>query len=134
MGVEQLVQKVAKKGRVSSILISQPKPSSEKSPYFQIQEKYDVKVDFRKFIQIDPVSFKEFRKTKIDVLSFSAIILTSRNAVDHFFRICKEAKIEMPADMKYFCVTEQTANYLQKYITIRTVSYTHLTLPTIYSV
>lgn len=119
MGVEQLVQKVERKGRVRSILISQPKPSSDKSPYFMIQEKYDVEVEFRKFIQIDPVSFKEFRKTKIDILSFTAIILTSRNAVDHFFRICKEAKIEMPADMKYFCVTEQTANYLQKYITIR---------------
>ena len=119
MGVGQLEEKVIKKNKVASILISQPRPESGKSPYFTIEEKYNVKVDFRKFIQIDPVDFKDFRKTKIDILSHTAIIVTSRNAVDHFFRICKEAKIEMPADMKYFCVTEQTANYLQKYITVR---------------
>ena len=119
MGVEQLKEMIGKKGEVKSVLISQPKPDSDKSPYFRIEENYKVQVEFRKFIQIEPVPFKEFRKTKIDILSHSAIIVTSRNAVDHFFRICQEAKIEMPADMKYFCVTEQTANYLQKYITVR---------------
>lgn len=104
---------------VKSILVSQPKPSDENSPYFKLAEKYNLKVDFRPFIQVDPVSIKEFRQQKIDVLDHSAIIFTSRNAVDHFFNICEELKIEMPADMKYFCISEQTANYLQKYIVIR---------------
>ena len=104
---------------VRSILVSQPKPSSERSPYFTLAEKYGKKVDFRPFIQIDPISFKEFRKQKIDILDHTAVIFTSRNAVDHFFRLCSESKIEMPNDMKYFCISEQTANYLQKYIVIR---------------
>ncbi|MCG8319086.1 MAG: uroporphyrinogen-III synthase [Cytophagales bacterium] len=104
---------------VRSILVSQPKPSSERSPYFTLAEKYGIKVDFRPFIQIDPISFKEFRKQKIDILDHTAVIFTSRNAVDHFFRLCSESKIEMPNDMKYFCISEQTANYLQKYIVIR---------------
>lgn len=104
---------------VKSILVSQPAPNNGKSPYFDLAKKYDIQVDFRPFIQVDPVPFKEFRKEKINFLEATAIIFTSRNAVDHFFRICKEAKIEMPADMKYFCISEQTANYLQKYIVIR---------------
>lgn len=105
--------------KVNSILVSQPEPQDQKSPYYQLAEKYGVKVDFRPFIEVQPVDVKEFRKQKIEILDHSAIIFTSRNAVDHFFRICKEMKIEMPADMKYFCVSEQTANYLQKYIVIR---------------
>ncbi|MEQ8925647.1 MAG: uroporphyrinogen-III synthase [Fulvivirga sp.] len=104
---------------VKSILVSQPEPNDENSPYFKLAEKYNLKVDFRQFIQVDPVSVKEFRKQKIDILNHTAIIFTSRNAVDHFFSICAELKIEMPADMKYFCISEQTANYLQKYIIIR---------------
>ena len=104
---------------VKSILVSQPKPTDEKSPYFQLAEKYNIKVDFRPFIQVEPVSIKDFRKQKIDILKHTAIIFTSRNAIDHFFTICKELKIEMPADMKYFCISEQTAHYLQKYIVIR---------------
>lgn len=104
---------------VKSILVSQPRPSGDKSPYFTLAEKYGLKVDFRPFIQVDPVPLKEFRKQKIDILNHTAIIFTSRNAVDHFFNICTESKIEMPADMKYFCISEQTANYLQKYIVIR---------------
>jgi uroporphyrinogen-III synthase len=104
---------------VKSILVSQPEPKDENSPYYKLAEKYDLKVDFRKFIQVDPVSMKEFRKQKIDILNHTAIIFTSRNAVDHLFSICEELKIEMPADMKYFCISEQTANYLQKYIVIR---------------
>ena len=119
MSVEKSAEKVLKKAKVKSLLISQPEPTSEKSPYKSIADKYNVTIQFRKFIQIDPVSYKDFRKTKVEILAHTAIIFTSRNAVDHFFRICKEAKIEMPADMKYFCVTEQTANYLQKYIQIR---------------
>ena len=105
--------------QVKSILVSQPKPKDDKSPYYKLAEKYQLKVDFRPFIQIEPVPFKEFRKQKVDILKHTAIIFTSRNAVDHFFRICSESKLEMPADMKYFCISEQTANYLQKYIVIR---------------
>lgn len=104
---------------VKSILVSQPKPADENSPYFELAEKYNLTVDFRPFIQIDPVSVKEFRKQKINILDHSAIILTSRNAVDHLFKLAAELKVEIPADMKYFCVSEQTANYLQKYIVIR---------------
>ncbi|MTI33321.1 uroporphyrinogen-III synthase [Xanthovirga aplysinae] len=104
---------------VKSILVSQPKPASEKSPYYTLAEKYNLKIDFRPFIEIEPIPVKEFRKQKIDILKHSAVIFTSRNAVDHFFRLCTEMKIEMPADMKYFCISEQTANYLQKYIVIR---------------
>ena len=104
---------------VDSILVSQPEPKDSNSPYYKLAEKYGIKVDFRPFIQIEPVTLKEFRKQKIDVLSHTAVIFTSRNAVDHFFRLAKESKIEMPNDMKYFCISEQTANYLQKYIVIR---------------
>ena len=104
---------------VKSLLVSQPKPADPKSPYYTLQKKYGIKVDFRPFIQVDPISPKEFRKQKVDILKHSAIIFTSRNAVDHFFTICKGLKIEVPADMKYFCISEQTANYLQKYIVVR---------------
>ncbi|MEX2569240.1 MAG: uroporphyrinogen-III synthase [Cyclobacteriaceae bacterium] len=105
--------------RVRSILVSQPKPSDERTPYFQLAEKYKIKIDFRPFIQVEPVSIKDFRKQKIEILKHTGIIFTSRNAIDHFFGICQELKIEMPADMKYFCISEQTAHYLQKYIVIR---------------
>ena len=112
----------ANKGRhtkVSSVLVSQPKPANENSPYIELAKKYEINVDFRPFIEVEPVSYKEFRKEKINIQDYTAIIFTSRNAVDHFFRICGEAKIEMPADMKYFCISDQTANYLQKYIVLR---------------
>jgi len=104
---------------VSSILVSQPPPENGHSPYYSLAEKYNLKIDFRPFIQVDPVPVKEFRKQKIDILKHTAIVFTSRNAVDHFFRICKALKIEMPSDMKYFCISDQTAYYLQKYIVIR---------------
>lgn len=104
---------------VNSILVSQPAPSSNKSPYYELAKKYNIQVDFRSFIEVKPVGIKEFRKQKVDILEHTAIIFTSRNAVDHFFDICKELKIEMPPEMKYFCISEQTANYLQKYIVIR---------------
>jgi len=105
--------------KVKSILVSQPKPNDDDSPYHKLARKYDIKVDFRPFIHIEPVNVKEFRKQKVDVLSHTAVIFTSRNAVDHFFGLCRDMKIEMPSDMKYFCISEQTANYLQKYIVIR---------------
>lgn len=105
--------------KVTSILVSQSRPADENSPYFELARKYNIKVDFRPFIQVDGVPYKEFRKQKVNILDHTAIIFTSRNAIDHFFRICNEGRIEVPADMKYFCISEQTANYLQKYIVIR---------------
>ena len=105
--------------KVKSILVSQEAPADLNSPYIKLSEKYGLKIDFRPFIQVEPVDIKEFRKQKVDILEHSAIIFTSRHAVDHFFQICAELKIEMPADMKYFCINEQTSNYLQKYIVIR---------------
>jgi uroporphyrinogen-III synthase len=105
--------------KIKSILVTQPKPTNDNSPYLAIAEKYGIAVDFRPFIQVDPVPFKEFRKDKINFLDHTAIVFTSRNAVDHFFRICAESKIEMSADMKYFCISDQTAYYLQKYIVLR---------------
>lgn len=100
-------------------MVTQAAPTDAKSPYFDIEKKYNIKVDFRSFIEVKGIAYKEFRKQKINILEHTAIIFTSRNAIDHFFRICKEAKIETPTDMKYFCITEQTAKYLQKYIVIR---------------
>lgn len=104
--------------KVASILVTQAKPSDD-TPYLSLANKYGLKVDFRAFIDIEGVPFKEFRKQKIEIGQFSAIILTSRNAVDHFFRLCKEGKVELEPTLKYFCVSDQTANYLQKYIVIR---------------
>lgn len=119
MSEELLVTDKERLNKVSSILVSQPEPSDKNSPYFKLAEKYKIKIDFRQFIQVDPVDIKEFRKQKINILDHTAIIFTSRNAVDHFFRLATESKVEIPSDMKYFCVSEQTANYLQKYIVIR---------------
>lgn len=104
---------------VKSILVSQPEPQDENSPYYVLAKKYNLKIDFRPFIKIDPVTAKDFRRQKVNILDHTAIILTSRNAVDHIFRLAAENKVEIPADMKYFCISEQTANYLQKYIVIR---------------
>ncbi|TXK37184.1 uroporphyrinogen-III synthase [Pontibacter qinzhouensis] len=104
---------------IKSILVTQPQPTTDNSPYLSIAEKHGIKVDFRAFIEVEPVPYKDFRKDKVDILAHTAIIFTSRNAVDHFFRICQESKIEMPADMKYFCISDQTAYYLQKYIVLR---------------
>ncbi len=105
--------------QVKSILVSQPEPSDPNSPYHKLAEKYKLKIDFRQFIEIDPVDIKEFRKQKVNILDHTAVIFTSRNAIDHFFRLATESKIEIPTDMKYFCISETTANYLQKYIVIR---------------
>jgi uroporphyrinogen-III synthase len=105
--------------RISSILISQPKPETEKSPYFDLAKKFDVRLDFHPFIRVEGVSAKEFRKQKIDIQQYTAVILTSRNAVDHFFRICEEMKIKVSQDYKYFCITEAVALYLQKFILYR---------------
>jgi uroporphyrinogen-III synthase len=90
--------------KVSSILVTQPAPTDEKSPYYILAKKYGIKIDFRPFIEVVGVDLKEFKKQKIEILTHTAVIFTSRNAVDNFFRICAEAKIEVPAEMKYFCV------------------------------
>lgn len=105
--------------KVNRMLVTQSRPADEKSPYFDLASKYSIQVDFRPFIQIQGVPFRDFRRQKINILAHTAIIFTSRNAIDNFFRICQEGRIEVPADMKYFCISEQTANYLQKYIVIR---------------
>lgn len=104
---------------VKSVLITQPKPEGDKSPYHDLAKKYELKVDFRPFIHVETIHIRDFRRQKINILEHTAVIFTSKNAVDSFFSICKELKIEMPPEMKYFCITEQTANYLQKYIVIR---------------
>lgn len=104
---------------IRSILVTQPKPANDVSPYSSLADKYGIKVDFREFIDVQGVPYKEFRKEKVNILEHTAVIFTSRNAVDHFFRVCQEAKLEMPAEMKYFCISDQTANYLQKYIVLR---------------
>ncbi|MFN3849059.1 MAG: uroporphyrinogen-III synthase [Spirosomataceae bacterium] len=114
---EKIIQDRLRK--VESILVTQARPTDEKSPYFELARKHNIKVDFRSFIDIKGLDHRDFRKQKIDILAHTAVIFTSRNAVDNFFRICKEMRIEVPADMKYFCISEQTANYLQKYIVIR---------------
>ena len=105
--------------KIKSILVSQPKPSSVKSPYFELAEKNNIRIDFRPFIQVEGVSAKEFRQTRIRILEHSAVIFTSRTAIDHFFRISQELRLTIPDSMKYFCISEATAYYLQKYIIYR---------------
>jgi len=105
--------------KVKSVLVTQEAPTDLNSPYLKLAEKFNVKIDFRPFIQVEPVGAKEFRKQKVEILQHTAIIFTSRNAVDHFFILCRELKLEMPPEMKYFCISDQTSNYLQKYIVIR---------------
>ncbi|MCK0179632.1 uroporphyrinogen-III synthase [Flavobacteriaceae bacterium S0862] len=105
--------------KVKTILVSQPEPKVENSPYFDLQEKQRVKIDFRPFIHVEGVSAKEIRLQKVDLSSYTAIILTSRNAVDHFFRVADEMRFKVPDAMKYFCQSEAVAFYLQKYVVYR---------------
>jgi uroporphyrinogen-III synthase len=105
--------------KIKRILVSQPEPESAKSPYFEFAQRNNVKVDFRPFIQVEGVSAKEFRQNRVNILDHTAIILTSRTAIDHFFRVCNELRITVPESMKYFCISEATAFYLQKYIVYR---------------
>jgi uroporphyrinogen-III synthase len=105
--------------KVKSILVSQPKPEGEKSPYFDLAEKHNLKIDFRPFIQVQGVDVKDFRAQRVNILEHSAVIFTSKNSADHFFRICEEARITVPESMKYFCVTEAIAFYLQNYVVYR---------------
>ncbi|MGI6046527.1 MAG: uroporphyrinogen-III synthase [Petrimonas sp.] len=105
--------------KVKKILISQPKPGNGKSPYFELGEKYNVEFQFRPFIKVERVLLKEFRHQRINILDFTGIVMTSRTAVDNFFSLCEEQKIVMPESMKYFCISETVALYLQKYIVYR---------------
>ncbi|HMO33492.1 MAG TPA: uroporphyrinogen-III synthase [Lacibacter sp.] len=104
---------------IRNILITQPRPENDKSPYYELERKYNVSLSFHPFIRIEGVSAKEFRKQKIDIASFSAVIFTSRHAIDHFFRICEEMRITIAQETKYFCITEAVALYLQKFILYR---------------
>ena len=110
---------VQQEHKINSILITQPRPDTDKSPYFELAKKYDLKLEFHPFIRVEGLSGKEFRKQRIDINEFTAIIFNSRNAVDHFFRICEELKVKVSQDMKYFCITEAVALYLQKFILYR---------------
>ena len=105
--------------KINKVLISQPKPSSDKSPYYEIAGKYDVEMVFRPFIKVEGLTAKEFRQQKVSILDHTAIIFTARTAIDHFFRLCEEMRISIPDTMKYFCTSETIANYLQKYIIYR---------------
>ena len=105
--------------KVKTILVSQPAPKTENSPYVELSEKQKVKIDFRPFIHVEGVQAKEVRSQKIDLKNYSAIILTSRNAVDHFFRVAEEMRFTVPDDLKYFCQSEAVAYYLQKYVVYR---------------
>ncbi len=105
--------------KIKKVLVSQPKPASEKSPYYDIAEKYGLKIDFRPFIKVESVSAKEVRQQKVSILDYTAVLFTSRHAIDHFFHLCTELRVAIPETMKYFCVTEQVALYIQKYVQYR---------------
>ncbi len=104
--------------KIKKLLVSQPQPS-EKSPYFDIAEKYGVTIDFRPFIKVEPISAKDFRQQRISISDHTAVIFTARTAIDHFFRLCEEMRVTVPETMRYFCITESIALYLQKYIVYR---------------
>ncbi len=105
--------------KIKKILVSQPKPCTEKSPYYDIAEKYGVKIDFRPFIKVESLSAKEFRQQKLSILDHTAVIFTSRHAIDHFFHLCLDLRVSVPETMKYFCVSETIAHYIQKYVQYR---------------
>ena len=107
---------------IKKILISQPKPESGKSPYYDIAAKYDAEITFRSFINVEQVSQREFRDQRINILDHSAVIFTTRKAMEHFFGLCAELRITVPEDMKYFCISEQIANYLQFTASVRSSS------------
>ncbi|HOU96082.1 MAG TPA: uroporphyrinogen-III synthase [Bacteroidales bacterium] len=105
--------------KIKKILVSQPDPQNPKSPYYELAKKYNLKIDFKPFVQIEGISAKDFRQQKINILDFTAVIFTCKTAIDHYFRICDELRITVPETMKYFCITENVAFYLQKYIVYR---------------
>ena len=105
--------------KVKNILVSQPKPQTDKSPYFDLADKYNLDIDFRSFIHVEGIPVVDFRQEKINILDHTAVFFTSRTAIDHYFRLAEELRCSIPDDMKYFCVSEATAFYLQKYIVYR---------------
>jgi len=105
--------------KIRKILVSQPEPQNPKSPYFELARKYNLKIDFKPFNQVEGVSVKDFRQQKINITDYTAVVFTSKTGIDHFFRICNEMRIVVPDTMKYFCITENVAFYLQKYIVYR---------------
>lgn len=105
--------------KIKRVLISQPKPATEKSPYFDIAEKYNLTIDFRPFIKVEGLDAKEFRQQRVNIQDYTAVVFTARVAIDHFFALCEELRITMPETMKYFCISEAVALYLQKYIVYR---------------
>ncbi len=105
--------------KIKKILVSQPQPKSDKSPYFDISQKYGVEIIFRPFIKVEGLTSKEFRQQRVNISDFTAVIFTAKTAIDHFFRLCEEMRVTIPDTMKYFCTTESTALYLQKYIVYR---------------
>ena len=105
--------------KIKKILVSQPQPESEKSPYHELALKNNVKIDFRPFSHVEGIMCKEFRKQRVDILNHTAVIFTSKTAINHFFRICEEMRITVPDSMKYFCISESVAFFLQKYIVYR---------------
>ncbi len=104
---------------IKKVLISQPKPSSEKSPYYDIASKYGIDIDFRPFIKVEALSSKEFRLQKVSILDHTAVVFTSRHAIDNFFNLCEEIRVTIPETMKYFCISETVALYIQKYVQYR---------------
>jgi uroporphyrinogen-III synthase len=104
---------------IKKILVSQPKPTSEKSPYYDIANRFGVELVFRPFIKVEGMAAREFRTQKVNILDYTAVVFTSRHAIDHFFTLAKEMRITIPEDMKYFCVTETIALYIQKYVQYR---------------
>lgn len=104
---------------IQKILITQPKPESEKSPYYELQRKYKVELDFYPFIRLEGIAARDFRKQKVEIPNYTGVVFTSRNAIDHFFRTCEEMKVNVSQDTKYFCITEAVALYLQKFILYR---------------
>ena len=114
MDMTEISEKTVKK-----ILITQPRPETDKSPYFELARKYNVELEFHPFIRLEAIPAKDFRKQKIEISSYSAVVFTSRHAIDHFFRIAEEMKVNVSQDTKYFCITEAVALYLQKFILYR---------------
>jgi len=101
------------------ILVSQPRPLTEKSPYFEVANKYGLDLDFRPFIKVEPMPARDFRQQRVQIPGHTAIVFTSRHAIDHFFALCKELRVSIPDDMKYFCVSEQVSLYIQKHVQYR---------------
>ena len=113
--------------KIKNLLVSQPKPATEKSPYYDLADKYGLKIDFRPFIKVEGLAAKDFRQQKISILDHNAVVFNARHGIDHFFRLCEEMRITIPEEMKYFCINEQVALYLQKYIVYRKRKIFHTT-------